>query len=231
MADPYRGGVALGEILFGGADPKAGLAEQGQVYKNASALEQARIDRAKRMAYDALPDAIRDDPELGKRAALNQAFATINPNLSILAEGNIKLGDLAVQGQRSEAIDDGQIPRYNQLTALQSDKPYEPVRVASGNMMPSGVALGDEAFQMMPLPQTLATIEQKEASIQQGQQRTNAAVDKARRSPQGGKKPSTASNEADVLAEARAAIAAGASVAKVRARLKERGYSKLAGKL
>jgi hypothetical protein len=231
MADPRQGGIALGQLLFGRADPKAGLAEEGQVYKNASALEQARIDRAKRMAYDALPEAIGGDPELGKRAALNQALATINPNLSVLAEGSLKLGDLAVQGQRSEAIDANQIPRYNQLTALQNEKPYEPVRVASGNMMPSGVALGDEAFQVMPLPQTLATIEQKEASIQQGQQRTNAAVDKAKRGPQGGKKPSTGSDEAAVLADARAAIAAGAPVAKVRARLKERGYSKLAGKL
>lgn len=231
MADPYKGGMALGDILFGRADPKAGLAEEGMVYRNADALEQARISRAKRMAYDALPDAIRNDPELGKRAALNQAFGTINPNLSVLTEGNIKLGDLAVQGQRADAIEAGQFPRYNQLTALQEDKPFEPVRVTGGNMMPSGVALGDEAFQVMPLPQTLATIEQKEAAIRQGQQRTDAAVDKKRGGSQGGKKPSTASDEAGVLADARAAIAAGAPVDKVRARLKERGYSKLAGKL
>lgn len=230
MADPYQGGIALGDILFGRAKPGTGLAEQGQVYRNASALEQARIDRAKRMAYDALPNAIQGDPELGKRGALNSAMATINPNLSVLAEGNLKLGDLHVQGQRSEAIDAGQLPRYNQLTALQNNKPYEPVVVENGLLRPSGVALGDEAFQMMPTPQALASIEATEARTQQGQQRTNAAVDKSRHSPQGAKK-STASDEAAVLADARAAIAAGAPIEKVRARLKERGYSKLAGKL
>lgn len=229
MADPRQGGIALGQLLFGQADPKAGLAEQGQVYKNTSALEQARIDRAKRMAYEALPDAIRDDPELGKRAVLNQAMATINPNLSILAEGNMKLGDLAIAGQRSDAMDAGETPRYNQLTALQTDKPYQPIRVVGGNMMADGVQLGDES--VVPLPQTLANIERSEALTNQGQQRTNAAVDKKRHGSQGGNKPTTASEEAEVLRQARERIKTPEDAKRVAEYLRAKGYPGVAKKI
>jgi len=124
---------------------------------------------------------------------------------------------------------------YNRARAYMEGKDYQPIRVVGGNMMADGATLGDA--DLIPLPQTLAGIQAVEARTQQGQERTAAAIAKSNRPPaprsssSAGKPPTAAAAEASVLAEARAAISAGAPIGAVKARLKERGYSKLAGRL
>lgn len=242
------GGAALGDMLTGGPGRRAQGAYVDQFGKNAKAADamwQARDNRARAIAREGL------NPEVLGQAGYDEKLAPLLAN--VLAAGatpNLRnLGDFAnpadrlIDAERAEALKAGDIPRYNRMTALATDKAYQPARVTNGNILPDGVGLGDEAFQMVPLPQTLATIEQKEAQTQRTQAqigndaaRTGAYVDKQHRAPAprsgGSSKPATtAQDEAAVLRKAREAVAAGASVEAVRKRMKDRGYGKLASKL
>lgn len=232
MADLYQAGAKLGDMLLGNSGQAAYTEQLGKEYQAQERMAKARQERSKMIAREALPAAIKADPVLGQRADLASAIlgmAEGQPNLGTYTGGLGDLGDLALDTQREEAAKAGDYRRLNVLTAIKADKNYEPVVSEDGNLRPSGVALGDEAFRVQPLPQTQATIAQK------GKQ-GDAALIRANKPPAsrargGGSKPSTASSEAQVLADARSAIASGASVASVKQRLKDRGYSKLAGKL
>lgn len=232
MADAFHAGINLGQLVGGRGDPKARLEAEGKTYRNEEAMESARIERAKRMAYEALPDAMRADPQLGQRADLNIALGTINPNLSVLTEGNIKLGELQAQEQRRLALSAGDIPGYNQQTALQTGKEYQPVRVVGGTMMPNGVDLGAETFETVPTPESLARIEATEARVQQGQQRTNATVAKASRAPQSGGARKPGGLDPTILEQARERIQSGGRSAKeVHDHLVRMGYPKEAAEI
>lgn len=227
------GFMALGDMLVGGPKRRAEDEYAGQYRKNAQAADsmwKARDMRARAIAREGLK------PELFTQAGIpeNQAplAATIlqagdTPNLRNAALGD--LGDMALDKEIRSRMEAGDFAGANQLTAVKADKNYEPVRVTGGNMMPSGVALGDEKFEVVPLPQTLATIEQKEAQIDQGQQRTNATVARANRPPAG--RPSTPSDDKVVLAQARERVAGGADPKVVADYLRSKGYPDVAKKI
>lgn len=158
-------GSALDSVL-GGAEHRGRLAYADQFKKEATAADamwQARDNRARAIGREGFsPEVVRRamDGDADARAQLGsytlQAGAT--PNLSNITGG---LGDFArmdLDRERRAAIDAGNVPQYNQYTALAEGKDYQPARVVAGNVLRDGVGLGDEAFAVMPLPQTQATI-------------------------------------------------------------------------
>lgn len=235
-----RGGIALGDVLGGGVEQRAqlnGAKYERQRYDAFGALEDARKKRSEAIianlqaeARGGLGAAIAADPVLGgPRSALNQAMlgmATGQPNLNTQATGLRALGDIEIDRERQDAVKTGDIPKYNQLTALVKDLPYQPARVVAGNILPDGVALGDDDFSMVPLPQTLATIEKQEALGAAATTRANRAP--AQRAP---RVATTAGAEASELSQARAAVQAGADPAAVADMLRKRGYPGLAAKV
>jgi hypothetical protein len=248
MAQPgYEGFAALGQMLGGGVG-KPGVYED-TLKKAYSADEQ--LQQARRARSLALIDSGRLDNRNAVTPALLQAAlggdieAQATLGSSVLGSNSTmnmgQLGDYQRPhyGQNlntaQEALEAGNIPTYNKFNAAAEGKNYQPVRALGGSYIEDGVALDD--LDMVPTLGTLNAIKRTDAAIDQGQQRTNASVAKSNRAPAshssggGGKAPSAAAAEAGVLAEARAAIAAGAPKAAVAGRLKERGYSKLAGRL
>lgn len=227
MQNGYEGFAALGDLLTGGVGRRAESSYYKGVHEGASAsrdLDLAREERARRMAREALPDAIRsaglEHPEL---ASAILGMATGQPNLGQLTDGYKDLGEMELQRQQVEAMKAGNTELANRLAAVRSDKSYEPVRAVDGNLIPSGVALGDPGFKVQPLPQTQATVDLRHAQAHKVAQ--PPAPHAGTHSSGGG------SADDQVLAEARAAIAKGADVHAVRKRLQERGYGALARKL
>lgn len=172
------GGAALGDLITGGPAQRAQGAYVDQYKKNATAAEamwQARDSRARAIAREGIrPDVVQramsGDPaalaELGS-AALGTAAS---PNLSNVTGGYRDVADMEIKRQRQEALANGDVPSYNRLTALETDKAYQPTRIAGGVMMEDGAPLGD---QVIPLPQTQAIIDQREATAD----RTRAATE------------------------------------------------------
>lgn len=229
MAEPFAGGAALGDMLFGRADTKTYPDQLKRNYEAQDAFAKARIERAKMLARDGLAAAIAKDPDLSKRGDLATSIlgmAEGQPNLSTYTGGVGDLNDMALREERQKAMDAGNIVQANKLNAVITDKGYEPLISEDGNLRPSGVGLGDEAFEVMPLPQTLAAIEQKEKLGEAAMIRANKPA-----APRSTRAPSAATDESAVLKQARDAIAGGASVEAVKQRLKDRGYGKLAGRL
>lgn len=172
-----RGGRALGDMLVGDADQRVYTDQLKRNFEAQDAFAKARQQRAQMLARDGIT------PEAAIAAGIpaNQAPFVVSlvgaadtPNLR--NGGLDELGDLAIDAEREKAMTAGNFQRANQLTALKTDKNYEPVRIAQGNAMPSGVGLGDELFEMVPLPQTLATIEQREKVGDAALVRANAAA-------------------------------------------------------
>lgn len=235
MADPYQAGATLGEALFG--DQTATY--QGELRKAAQghdALEQARRNRALRLI-----DEARQTQRAGITGELVQA--ALGGDLGAQAElgartlGSNQTVDLAhlrdfgqphygeAQNIRYEGLlgDDPDIGRANRATAFVEDKPYQPIRELGGAYIADAATLGD--LDAIPTPSTLSQIEAREAA-------TQIAREKASRPPAARVKPPTAASaENDVLAQARTAIANGADKEAVKARLRDKGYSKLAGRL
>lgn len=237
MAQPgYEGFAALGDMLLGGADARA--ADNANTYRKqafnaADAFWEAKQRRAR---------ALIDEARLGARTtgltpdAL--AAAGYDPKMVPVLAGVLgaaetpdmrRLGDFAdpadqlLDKERREALEAGDVPRYNRVTALQQDKDYQPVRTLGGAYIADGVNLGD--LDAVPTPESLSRIEENEAQAR-------AALIRANKPPAArASKPSATSAEADVLAQARAAIGQGAPKAAVQQRLRERGYSKLADRL
>lgn len=231
MTQPgYEGFAALGDLLSGGVKQRAeasfykGVRESSDAWRS---LDMAREARSKAMAREALPDAIRtagiQHPDL---AAAILGMADGQPNLGTFTSGLQDLGDLELDRQQLEAMKAGNIRLANELGAVKKDRNYEPVRIEDGVMVPSGVALGDSEFQVRPLPQT-------DVAMELGRARTHAVRNPPPRASAPKAAPSTGGvlSDAQALAEARQAIASGASREAVRKRLKERGYSKVAAKL
>lgn len=163
------GGAALGDLLTGGVAQRTQGVYVDQIRKHgqaADAMWQARERRARALAREAIT---REEME---RAGYAPQVAGLLS--AVLASGDSpdlrRLGDFQdpadqlIDQQRREAMEAGDVPRYNRLTAVRTDKAYQPARVVAGNVLPDGVALGDEAFVMQPLPQTQAQIAQRQAS-------------------------------------------------------------------
>ena len=226
----YEGWAALGEALGGGNRQSQADAYYKGARESATtfdALAKARISRAQANARESLPQALRDaqiqHPDL---AASILGMATGQPNLGTYTDGLKDLGDIELERQQLAALGEGNFAHANQLNAVKTDKAYEPVRELGGSLVPSGVALGDPAFEVKPLPQTQATVDLREA------QRTRALrPPAARASGSNGKAPTTAQVEARELADAREALQSGIPRATVIAKMRARGYGNLAKKL
>lgn len=229
----YEGFAALGDVLTGGVGRRAESSYHKGVKESADsfrALENARKARAQAMAASMQTDSRgKLTPELIARvqAGDQSALAELGAASLSMASGqpNLKaLGDMADEGirhQRQDALKAGNVPLYNQLTALGEEKNYEPVREVGGNLIPSGVALGDEAFQVDPLPQTKATIGLRNA------QKVRAERPPTVRAPT----TKTRSAEDEELANAREAMQAGIPRAKVIEKMRLRGFGNLSKKL
>jgi hypothetical protein len=232
MVQPgYEGFAALGDVLTGGVKRDAEASYYKGVREGATTaklLDEARQERSRAMARDALPDAVRASglahPELAM-AILGMAQG--QPNLGTLTSGYQDLAELELQRQQVQAMDAGNIRRANELGAVRTDKNYEPVRELGGAYIPSGVALGDPEFQARPTPKAAN-------AIALGEARRQAVLHPPAR-PAAASKPAPAAGgaltDAQALAEARQAIAAGADPGAVKKRLRDSGYSKVAAKL
>lgn len=178
--DAYQAGQQLGTLLFGGApdaqgdrtpslfDALLGRTAKGPVYyrtllrgaQTQNAMQEARINRAK---------ALIEEQRAAERAKGHATIAGVYKDpaqaaladMVLLGNENINLGNLGkyqnpnylpAQTQAATDMNAGNFAGYDQQTALATGKPYEPVRVVDGTMLPSGVALGDAAFQAMPTP-------------------------------------------------------------------------------
>lgn len=240
MADPYQAGATLGEALFG--DRQATY--QGELRKAAQghdALEQARRSRALALIAETqnqqrsgitpelLGRALGGD--VGAQAELGARTLGSNQTINLSQLGQFETPHFGeATNTRFDALGLGEEPQdialANRATAFTQGEDYQPTRVLGGAYVPDAATLGgDEPFTVVPTPATAAQIDAT-------QRRADAAVDRSNRAPAPRTKPPTAaSDENAVLAEARAALAKGADKAKVQARLRERGYSKLAGRL
>lgn len=234
MPTGYEGWTKLGEML-GGSIGTPGTYEkalgqqydsQRSGYQRDKAMQEARIARAQAISREGLPAAIASDPELSKRLALAQSvlgMAEGQPNLSTYTGGLGDLDDLAITEMIKQRLAAGDVQGANQLTSVKTDKLYEPIREVGGNLLPSGVALGDDDFTMVPLPQTLALVDQREAA-------GNAAMIRANRPP-APRKTSAASAEAEALEQARERIYGGADPKTVADYLIRKGYPNVAAKI
>lgn len=240
----YEGFAALGEML-GGKIGKPGVYEDTlkKAYSTEEQLQQARRARALALIDSGrLESRQAVTPELLQRALGGDIGAQAELGAGVLG-GNqtMNLGQLGEYqrphyGQNlnaaQEALGSGDVAGYNRFNAAAEGKSYQPIRELGGAYIADGVALDD--IDMVPTLGTLSRMERDEAAIAQGQQRANAAVAKAGRAPAsggGGKKPSTSANEAGELANARAAIQAGADPAQVAELLRSRGFPALAKKV
>lgn len=237
MADGYsRAGDALGTLLGGGAQTK-GVYEK--TLKQAYDVEQALQD-ARRARSLAIIEAGRETsraavtPDLLQAALGGDITAQATLGASVLGGNHtMNLGQLGEYqrphyGQNvnlaQDALEAGRIADYNKFNAAAAGKSYQPVQVLGGAYVPDGMTI--DTIDAVPTPEVLSRIEKNEVLGQAAMTRANRAP-----APKAPKPPSTASMEADVLAQARAAIAQGASKEAVKARLIDRGYSKLAAKL
>lgn len=236
MADGFR---ALGEVLGGARDQSVYDQALKGAYQTEGALQQARRQRAL-----ALIDASRADArsavttDLVGRALSGDVAAQAELGAQVLGSNQtMNLGQLGkfqqphygeAQNIRFEGLlgDTPDVARANRATAFVEGEDYQPTRVLGGAFVPD--AMGIDDIHAVPTPQTLA-------NIQATERRADAAVARANRPPaprsNPGRPPTSAQVEDAVLAQARDAIARGASKDAVKARLQQRGYSKLAGKL
>lgn len=228
MADLFKAGAALGNILFGKEDPRAYADQMNRNADAQTSLEKARRERLRRIAQEGLQGAIAKDPVLGARSDLAYSIlgqAEGQPNLGTYTGGLSDLGDLAIETQRQKALDENNIPKFNQLTALKADKNYEPIVVEDGLLRPSGVGLGDETFTMVPTPTARSTIERNERLGQ-------AAITRANRPPAPrAPRPSASADEAEIVRQARERISGGADPKAVADYLRAKGYPNAAKKI
>lgn len=242
MAGPANGWGKLGEMLGGGdagGQEAAYIDQMNKVqgmqrtgYQRDKAMEDASFARNINIARAAgLGPALEKMGVSAESAGVANQIAQMNKSFTASS-----LGDFAVPGY-DEAVDSsrqamaaGDIGAYNQFNAQAQGKSYQPVRVAGGAYIEDGVRLGD--LDMVPTLPTMTAQQASETRLDQGQQRTNAAVAKSNRIPAprtgGGGKPNT---DNEVLAQARERVADGADPQTVADYLARKGYPGLADKL
>lgn len=251
MAGNDNGFFALGDVLGGGGGGgtgseaylqglRGGYQAQEAMSDAEKAREEARLMRSRNIARESIPDALAQADYLEKLQPLLQAVLLSNNTVDL-----DQLGDLAVPqaGAAFEAAAaaaaTGDTEGQNRQTALAAGKPFEPFELAAGGKAVfnpgSGAvdltALGDAAFGS---EQALAA--SREASAAASRARRDHTVDTTEnperyRAPPKADTPAGAPTEAEVLADARAAIAEGGDIEAIRKRLRDRGYTALAEKL
>lgn len=246
------GFAALGDVIGGGPQQRAAGAYTDQLKGHgqaADAMWQARDARARAIAREGIrADVVREAMagNADAQAALGAAAlgTAASPNLSSITGGLGDFADMQIASERRAALEAGDVPRYNRLTAFETKKDYQPMQIEGGVAYADGTDLADAVF--TPLPQTQAQIESSRAQAERTRAnigndaaRTQAAVDKANRppAPRGGgatgDKPRTAKQAEDFyLEQARQLIAdKRLSVEEAKQRLKNAGYSKAADRL
>lgn len=243
--DPYKGGAILGEAIFGGGTPGAYEKQVRSVAQSESAVQQARrarslalIDAARQEARSKISADLLGRAMAGDLAAQSELGASVlggNQTMSLGQLGKFQQPRFGEASNiRADALGLGEepvdVPLANRAGAYLSGKDYQPIRAEGGAYIADGATLGD--LDMVPTLPTLNTMQRTEASIAQGQQRTNAAVAKSGRTSAGAGRPATtAQNEARELAQAREAVAQGADPIAVANTLKARGFANLASKI
>jgi len=173
------GGTALGDLIAGGPGERGEKVYVDQLRKNfdaADAMWQARDRRARAIAREGIRGSVDKAGYAPNIAPLVGDILTTSDSPNIRNLGDFaNPADMAIEEERRKAMEAGDIPRYNRLTAVATDKAYQPARVVGGNVLPDGVGLGD-SLDMVPLPQT-------QARIDDGRARTEAAVAKTNRAP------------------------------------------------
>lgn len=239
----YEGYAALGDILGGGATTRAranGQKYLGQASDTAYKFNRASQERAKAIiagmqqtSREGLPAALAGVYTDPKEAALAQAIlgSAATPNMHNL-DNFERPGYTALNAEQQDALGKGDFRRVNAITAVLGDKQFEPVIEKGGAYIANGATLGD--LDAIPTPATAERIDQMHAQTAQGQQRTNAYVDKAHNPParsHAAPHASAAADEAEVLAQARARIKSPDDARKVAEYLKAKGYPNVAKKL
>lgn len=181
-------GAALGDIVSGGPQRRAKGVYVDQYRKNAEAADsmwKARDSRARAIAREGLStDTLTGAGYDAKVAPLlaNVLAAGATPDIRNLGDF-ADPADRLIDAEREAALKAGDMPRYNRLTALATDKSYQPARIEDGVITPDGVGLGDSAFKVQPLPQTQSLIDQRAASSRATETRADAYADHQRRAP------------------------------------------------
>ena len=219
-------GAQIGRLFF---NPNKGVAYRDQMDKNARSralMADARSKQAK-----ALMDELQSE-HYQKIPSMAAEFGS--PNLASLVTAG---GGNAQQLMAAYAAAQDQLRAQQAQKALTTTLGEGNAALAANHGQPVVIAKNDNGVLLNPLaplgeqvpvvsPAFTASLAQKEADSKRRAQksRTNAAAPRG-----GGGKPRTrAQDEASVLRQARAAIAAGGDKAKVTERLKAQGYSKLA---
>lgn len=251
MPNGYEGWGALGEVLAGGGGTAGAYEKQHQLVSNTKrAMEQA--SRARSLA---IIDAGRVDnrgkltPELMVRVQAGDPAAIAEASAYTLGSNStVNLGQLGKYQQphygeasniQYQALlgDEPDAALANRAGAYLGNKEYQPIRAEGGAYINDGATLGD--LDMVPTLPTLNSMQRTEASIAQGERRTDAAVAKSNRAPAarggGGRSGdgaiSTSKSEGAELARARNAIQQGADPATVAKMLRSRGFPALAKKI
>jgi|SRR6185437_8130425 len=172
FGNPANDQASLRSILTGqhqkGATYYQTLATGGRAYE---ALAAARGARARAMLSDdqlahrrALPASIAGVYTNPQQAALVGDVMLSNGSPSLTQAGIFQNPNARVAlGQAATDMGAGNFAGYNQQTALAAGKPYEPVRIEGSTLLPSGVPLGDSAFQAVATPVGQADIGAKNA--------------------------------------------------------------------
>lgn len=249
MANAFQElGASIGQVA-------GSLLPSGQSEHYADGLQQGyTIQRAMEDAARARNLRLITDNRVASREKLPAALGAVytDPAQLALAEAvlgsneSINLGNLgkfqnpaareafqAAAGLLGDELGTEEVALANRAQDLLAGRTHQPTVIQAGTVRPSGYVLGDEALGGIEVtPQAAAQIASSAGRLAIAQRR--AAEGAGGRGGGGGKPakaPTAAQVDADVLAEARRAVAAGADIAKVRARLVERGYPKVADAL
>lgn len=194
MPTGYEGWGKLGDMIAGGPGDRAeanrskymGEASDAAFKYNRAAKERsdALIRAANLSHFEELPGAVAGVYKDPAQAALNLAIlgSAATPNANNLGKFQTP-GYTALVAEQQDALAKGDYKRMNAVGAVLGGKSFEPVRVAQGNLMPSGVPMDDPGFVVQPLPQTAAGIEQKHILGNAATTRANAYADKQHAPP------------------------------------------------
>ncbi|GAB2619832.1 hypothetical protein [Novilysobacter erysipheiresistens] len=240
MADPFELGAQIGNALAGGlqSDGSAYVDQLGDNYdaqRKGYSRDKAMQD-ARRARSLAMIDAVRAEK---RQTGYRQALIDVGMSPEQAALGDIILGSNTTanmsqlgEGQRpgyydltnlaNEALVLGDIPAANRFNAGAVGDEFQPTIELGGAYINSGadVVAGDP---YVPTAGTLGDLQRDEAAAQ-------ASLIRANRPP-APRRETTASSEAEVLAQARDRIAGGADPAAVAEYLVRKGYPGVAKKI
>lgn len=190
-----RGGHALGEILTGQIGTP-GVYEDTlkKVYGTEEQLQQARRERSRAMTAKRMFDArsaiteellarvFSGDPQAAAELGAAALGSNQTVNLGQLGKRQRPFYDQNVIAAQ-EALESGNFVDYNRFNAGALGDEYDPIKQEGNVLRPLGEGIDSEGFVMIPTPESAERIAATQARVAQGQQRTDAAVARAKRAP------------------------------------------------